>query len=202
MGIGSSIALVRTFFLVAAFAASTGLCAEEASPEGRIAWSEAPAAVSVRGPLPQPPAGVTDLKFREFFRMPVGPRGLEPTEKLLSLDGRRVRIVGYMVQQETPVEGVFILSPLPVLIGDADESLSDDLPPSAMFVHIPSGVPQHVPFTPGLISLNGTLGIGPREEAEGRVSSIRLMLDPELAAAITTTPEQIAASRKPAPKNR
>ena len=45
------------------------------------------------------PAGVVDLKFQELFKLPVGERGLEPSEKLVALDGKRVRIVGYMVQQ-------------------------------------------------------------------------------------------------------
>src|SRR5689334_5693118 len=40
--------------------------------------------------LPPLPAGVTELKFGEFFVRPVGPRGLELTDKLLGLDGQRV----------------------------------------------------------------------------------------------------------------
>ena len=66
-------------------------------------------ALEVRGELPAPPAGVAILKFGEFFQMPVGPLGLEPSEKLLALNGKRIRLVGYMVREENPVR------PLPVL---------------------------------------------------------------------------------------
>src|SRR5262245_11529790 len=94
----------------------------------------APTALAVNGELPKLPPDVTDLKFHEFFTMPVGPRGLEPTEKLLSLNGQRVRVVGYMAQQEAPVAGLFHLTPLPVALGEEDESLADSLPPSTVFV--------------------------------------------------------------------
>ena len=83
--------------------------------------------------LPMPPA--IDLKFFEFFKMPIGPRGLQPTEKLVGLDGKRVRILGYMAKQEQSAAGMFLLTPLPVSMGDEDEGLADDLPPSTVFVH-------------------------------------------------------------------
>ncbi|MGH9884568.1 MAG: hypothetical protein ACREBE_03515, partial [bacterium] len=73
-------------------------------------------------------AEVSELRFGEIFEMPVGPRGLEPSAKLLELDGKHVRMRGYMVRAETPTPGVFILSPFPVALGDEDESLADDLP--------------------------------------------------------------------------
>src|SRR6478735_2398628 len=37
--------------------------------------------------LPSLPPEVTELRFNEFFRQPIGPRGLEYTEKLRSLEG-------------------------------------------------------------------------------------------------------------------
>jgi hypothetical protein len=50
--------------------------------------------------LPPLPAGATELNFSEFFVSPVGDRGLMLTEKLRGLDGKRVRILGYIVRQE------------------------------------------------------------------------------------------------------
>ncbi|GAO37322.1 hypothetical protein SCT_2743 [Sulfuricella sp. T08] len=138
--------------------------------------------LSVAGELPPPPPGVTDLKFHDFFKMPVGPGGLVPSEKLLGLNGKHVRIIGYMAQQETPSTGVFILSPIPVVMGDEDEGLADDLPPNVVFVHLEKN--DHVvPFIPGLLKLSGILSVSSQEEADGRVSSVRLLLDPELAQA-------------------
>lgn len=140
-----------------------------------------PASLAVEGELPPPSPGVTDLKFRELFKLPIGPNGLEPTEKLLSLDGKPVRLVGYMVMQEEPTPGVFMLSPLPVSLGDQDEALADDLPASVIFVHVEAGDAQVKPYIPGLLKLTGILGVGNRVEADGRVSAVRLQLDPALA---------------------
>lgn len=134
-------------------------------------------ALEVKGELPPPPAGVASLKFGEFFIMPVGPKGLEPTGKLLSLDGRRVRLVGYVVREETPVPGRLLLSPLPVSVGDEDESLADDLPPTAVFVHLQDAKGRAAPYISGLLKLTGTLEVGAREESDGRVSAVRLVLD-------------------------
>ena len=44
-------------------------------------------------------AGVTELNLKEFYKFPVGPLGLEPTQKLLSLKDKRVQITGYMVKE-------------------------------------------------------------------------------------------------------
>jgi len=119
-------------------------------------------------------AGVTDLKFGEMFKLPVGSRGLEPSEKLLHLDGRRVHIVGYMVNQEAMRS--FILAPLPLALGDEDESFADDLPPAVVFVHrAAQGDLQHIP---GLVAITGILSVGCYTEADGRVSMVRLTLYP------------------------
>jgi hypothetical protein len=137
-----------------------------------------PAAIAVCKELGMPPAGVTELKFHDVFKLPVGPKGLEPTEKLLALDGRRVRLVGYVAQQEPPAKGAFLLSPLPVLLGDADESLADDLPPSSILVELPRARDLVVPVFGGLIQLTGTLRVGAyTEPTSGRVSAARLVLD-------------------------
>ena len=42
--------------------------------------------LQVNGALPALANGVTDLKFSELFKMPVGPRGMESSTKLLSLN--------------------------------------------------------------------------------------------------------------------
>ena len=45
-------------------------------------------------PIPALPAGVSELKFSDFFVSPVGRRGLEVTDKLRQFDRKRVRILG------------------------------------------------------------------------------------------------------------
>lgn len=157
-----------------------------------------PAILAVEKKLAPPPAGVAELRFRDIFKLPVGPRGLEPTEKLRSLDGKRVRIVGYMIAQETPVAGSFMLSPLPVMAGDEDESLADDIPPSALFVVLPRGRSTVVPALPGLVKLTGTLRVGAEEiPGSGRVAAARLELDAEPERALLKLARKNAA-RHPA----
>ncbi|MBI3560692.1 MAG: hypothetical protein HY080_03100 [Gammaproteobacteria bacterium] len=126
--------------------------------------------------LALPAHDITDLKFHDFFKMPVGSRGLRPTEKLLQLDGKRIRILGYMVKQEEPLDGMFLLTALPVTMGDEDESLADDLPPATLFVHL-QNTGQRLPYVAGLITLTGVLSVGGQEEGNGRVSTVRLLLD-------------------------
>jgi len=119
--------------------------------------------------LPPLPAGVTELKFNEFFVTPVGPRGLELTDKLCRLDGQRVRILGYMVRQEEAPPGGFLLAPFPAQVHEHDNGLADDLPPSTLHVISPSHCEQAVRHTPQLLLLTGTLKVGNRAEERKNV---------------------------------
>ena len=133
--------------------------------------------LAVNATLP-PAAGVRDLKFRELFRLPVGPRGLELAPGVQALAGQRVRMVGYMANQDagTGAPGTFILAPLPVLLSDEDEALADDLPPTAVHVHMPpSHATRSLPHMAGLLAVTGTLEFGSRAEADGRRSTIRIV---------------------------
>ncbi len=143
-----------------------------------------PTTLQVRAELPSQ-AGTTDLRFRDFFALPIGPRGLVPSERLLALAGQPVRVIGYMVRQEQPSAGILIVAPLPVVLGDEDESFSDDLPVTALYVHLADADRERgVPWMPGLLSFTGVLQLGAMSEADGRMSFVRLLLDPELSRAI------------------
>ena len=138
----------------------------------------APPALAVSGVLPAPPAGVAELRFSEMFQRPVGPKGLEPSARLLALDGLTVRLVGYMASAELPMAGRLVLSPLPIAMGDEDEPLADDLPAQAIFVHLSGPAAAHaLPNYSGLIQLQGRLSVGARDEPNGHLSSVRLLLD-------------------------
>lgn len=149
------------------------------------------AAASSAHPLPPLPPGVTELKFSEFFRQPIGPRGLEYTEKLRALDGRRIRILGFMARQTKPAERCFLLSPVPLTLNEVEYGHADDLPATAIHVFTTSDAPAATPFTPGLLLLTGKLSLGNRLEADGRTSTVRLFLDPP-------TPEQKHAAEQAA----
>jgi hypothetical protein len=139
--------------------------------------------------LPPLPPGVADLKFNEFFRQPIGPRGLEYTDRLRSLEGRRIRILGYMVRQDESVDHCLLLSPVPQTLHVAEYGLCDDLPATTVHVLTDKNSPAQTPFTPGLMLLTGTLHLGNRLEADGRTSTVRLQLDPP-------TPEQKQAAEQ------
>ena len=184
---------IGSLILLISFISISHVYAHEAyskSPQTQVI----PSSVSLLGDLPPPPPGVTDIKFRDFFKMPIGKRGLELNEKFLGLDGKRIRIIGYMAKAENPVPGMFVLSALPVELGDEDESLSDDLPANSVFVH--TGSNQFlVHYITGLIKLTGTLSIGSQAEADGHVSMARLLLDPEITSELEKEVKSINASK-------
>ena len=126
-----------------------------------------------------PPAGVQDLVFSDYYVMPVGPLGLEPTEKLLALRAKRVRLVGYMVHEEEPASGVFMLTPRPVQLAEVADGPADDLPATTVFVHLPAHDQQRViPYRAGPWVLTGTLELGAQPESNQRMSYTRLRLAP------------------------
>lgn len=119
-----------------------------------------------------------DLKFGGFFRQPVGPRGLEFSDALRGADGARVRLVGYMVAQEQPMTGRFMLTPRPVRMSEHADGEADDLPPSTVTVLLDAGQRARVvAHQAGLIALTGKLEVGRQEDSDGRVSWVRLVLD-------------------------
>jgi hypothetical protein len=133
--------------------------------------------------LPPLPPGVTELKFGEFFRQPVGPRGLELTETLRALDDRRVRLVGFMVREHEPSRtGSFLLAPFPVTLDEEEFGLCDDLPANATLVQVPKRATEIIPHQPGRVIVIATLHLGVREETNGRVFLVRLTLDEPYAA--------------------
>ncbi len=146
-----------------------------------LGWHADALAVELAGVdrLPPPPTEVTELRFSEFFRNPAGPRGLELTDKLRGLAGKRVRILGFMVRQTRPSPGIAIVGPFAMATNEFEYGLADDFPPNVVFVEVPRFADLAVPYTPGPLLLTGTLEIGRREESDGRVSLVRLRLDPE-----------------------
>jgi len=150
--------------------------------------------------LPPLPAGVEDLNFRDFFVTPVGDGGLTLTERLQSLNGKRVRLIGYMVYEdltrcnsctsvrtiggrpipawmEATVPGRMMLTSRPAAVSHSHYGLADDLPPQTVFVTVPDKIGQLVPYTPGPLVITGILSVGSQKEMDGRVSQVRLELD-------------------------
>lgn len=139
---------------------------------------------------PLPPAQA--LRFSDFFVSPVGPRGLEPTPKLLALRGRRVRIEGYMVEEEEPYPGLFLLTPFPVALAERADGPADSLPPATLYVHAPEAQRgETLPHHREQIALTGTLELGAHEEVNGRFSTVRLRVDELPRSTIPTNPNHM-----------
>jgi|KBSSwiStaDraftv2_1062776.scaffolds.fasta_scaffold02522_16 hypothetical protein len=124
------------------------------------------------------PGGAITLSFCDFYQMPIGAKGLQPTDQLQRLRGQTVRIVGYMVHEENPTPGLFMLASQPVSLADIEDGPADDLPATMITAHMPEADAQQIlPYRPGLWELTGKLDIDNREERNGRVSFVRLLLD-------------------------
>jgi hypothetical protein len=126
-----------------------------------------------------PPA---ELRFADFFEMPIGARGVAIKPALLALDGQRVQITGYMVRQEQAMAGHFFLTPRPVSMSEHADGDADDLPPTTVLVVMPAPDERVEPLpTRGLLRLTGALKVGRHEMADGRVVWVRLLLEPRAA---------------------
>jgi len=140
-------------------------------------------------PTPPPPEALT---FREFF-VP-SPRGLQPSPRFLGLEGKRVRLTGYMAQMEAPPAGGFFLCAVPVFATEAGGGTAD-LPPDAVLVLVPKADKRPLKQVLGPLEVIGTLEIGSRADAEGRVSRIRIRLEPDSTAAAAVLGSRPQTSR-------
>ena len=132
-----------------------------------------------------PAADPAPLAFREFFEP--ASRTLKPTPRLLSLQGKRVRLVGYMAQMETPPKGGFYLCPSPVLATEGGGGTAD-LPPDAVLVIVRSAEGKALGHIPRPLEVTGLLELGPQEDKDGRVSTIRIVLDGPTPGASSAPP--------------
>lgn len=137
--------------------------------------------------LPPLPEGIEQLRFREIFELPVGPRGLEYSDRTRTLEGQRVRVLGFMVREDQPVRGRLLLAPFPFTLFTGEYGHAEDLPATVVHVHLTEDSNRFVPFTPGLLLLTGILETGNEEEPDGRVSTLRLRLDPPAPTASAAT---------------
>jgi hypothetical protein len=112
------------------------------------------------------------LRFSDFFVANSLPPELSRT--LVSAQGKRVRMVGFMARMEQAPTGAFYLTSRPVSCDEMGAG-TGDLPLDAVRVNLVPA-PSEVAFVPGPIEVTGVLDLGPREEPDGAVSHIRLVL--------------------------
>lgn len=142
---------------------------------------------------PETPAEILslpELDFGDFFG-PIGPGGMEYSEKIRALAGRRIRVRGYMVQQSERVPALFLLAARPVKVDTRADCNETDTPPALIHVLVP-GAAKALPFVPGAHVLSGRLEIGARTENDDRISVARLVLDEPSRAALFGAPAELA----------
>lgn len=174
----------------AAFAVLTCLSVSVSAAEPASSPAPQPtehaAAADVAGTHETAPSAATGsdaplLKFSQFFA-PIGDRGLEYSAELRALAGQRVRLLGHMVREENPTPGRFLLAAYPSAIEAGGRCYFDDTPPATVHVIVSNDSSRPVPYRLGRMELVGTIELGPRLEADGRNSVVRLVLDPAAVA--------------------
>jgi len=156
-----------------------------------------------RAPLTPPPlpAGVEELTFREFFSPVVGDRGLDYSERMRAMHGRRVRIAGFMTRDFVRHPGVFLLTGWPTKVESDGFCFNDELPPATLHVVLPpSAAGEPAPYIPGPMLITGTLQVGPSLMPDGRNAVARLVLDGPAAgpaSLVTATIAPTAAAATP-----
>jgi hypothetical protein len=117
------------------------------------------------------------LEFQSFFKMPVGPKGLEVTDKVTQANGQFVRLQGFMVKTETPMHGSFVLSPRPVQLSEHADGDANDLPASVCWIYLDSTQKNWiVPHAPGPISVEGIFSFKRMEAPDGSIGWFHLQL--------------------------
>jgi|SRR5580765_5607708 len=121
----------------------------------------------------------TRLAFADFYRYPIGPRGLEPNPRLVALAGARVELSGFVARVHDDAPATFsILASTPVMLDDEDESLADDLPAAVAYLHATDArVGAAITSCRGAVRVAGRLEVGRQPEADGRASFVRLRAD-------------------------
>ncbi len=131
--------------------------------------------------------GAEMLELADFYKRPAGMYGMEMSESLRAADRQVRTITGYMVQQQRPHAGRFLLSPRPVLMSEHADGEADDLPVALLTVYLDLDQQSWaVPYTRGLISVTGIVEVGRYEESDGRVSWVRMHLPPSATRPMTS----------------
>lgn len=156
--------------------------------------------------LPPLPEGVEELSFQDFYKMPVGRYGLEPSERLMGMNGKTVRLTGYFVFEDWAtcncgpeslvpgeknprrrmpawmkhvIPGRIMMASVPTTVSLGHYGLCDDLPPHVAFISVQDRFGEPVFYKPGLFSVIGKVEVGQKQELDGRVSFVRLVVEKE-----------------------
>lgn len=114
------------------------------------------------------------LSFDEVFVTPAGPKGLEYTAKIKALDGKKIRVTGFMVRHADIDTSAFLLCATPRAYNEREEGLADSIPPHMFYVILPVRRQDAPAWRREKMTLYGTLELGSHQELSGRISHLRL----------------------------
>lgn len=132
----------------------------------------------LRPQLPPPPDGVSDFSLTELLVASNNGSGVDYSPRARELDGKLVRVNGYMVRQASPIPWAILLSPVPQSAHEREYFLCDDLPISTIHIFMPRSAQPLVPFHPEMVAIIGRLELGGRTEADERTSMARVFVKP------------------------
>jgi hypothetical protein len=139
----------------------------------------------------EPSREPTALEFQSFFKMPIGPKGLEVSNKVKQSSGKQVWLTGYMVKSEVPTPGAFMLSPRPVQMSEHADGDANDLPASVCWVYLDESQKNWVvPHTPGPITVMGQFNFQRIEAPDGTVAWFHLQLGHDAVSPLTSIAPQ------------
>jgi hypothetical protein len=116
----------------------------------------------------------TRIAFHEFLAPST--TELKPSEKLRSLQGKRVRIVGFMTEMEHQPEGYFYLCSRPILCDESGGGIGE-LPIDAVRVVVRSSRSQPIKFIAPPLEVTGILELGGQSEFEPDSWAVRVVAD-------------------------
>jgi hypothetical protein len=133
------------------------------------------------------------LELHALFKLPMGPKGLEVTQKVVDASGQKVRLTGFMVKHEMPTQGAFMLAPRPVQMSEHADGDANDLPASVCWVYLDSSQNKWlVPHIPGPVTVEGYFTFKRVEARDGAVSWFHLQLPPDAISAIHPKNSQVS----------
>ena len=116
----------------------------------------------------------SEFSVDEVYVMPAGPKGLVFTSKTQGLNGKKVRMEGFMVKHYHDDPAIFLFTAVPTVHNQVEYMLADSLPTSLMHVIMDVRAGDAPVWKPQRITVMGTLETGAHQEVDGRVSHIRL----------------------------
>jgi len=126
-------------------------------------------------------APATTLAFSELL---VGTTELAASDKAQSLNGQRVRMVGFMAELEQQPRGAFYLTPRPIH-GDEAGAGTGDLPVESVLVYVPLVGDRQVPQLEGALEVTGLFETGNRVDEAGFPSGFRIRADTPVSGSVT-----------------